>query len=82
MTKLNLFHLEFKAPHPITYYLPELEEPESFLCLTTHLGHVCTAGSAICNAYRQRRKDSQTVLLMAIIGLVAFPDCIASGWAK
>src|SRR5688572_28484375 len=59
--------------HIIAHYLPELEEPErSFI---EHL----TAGMSRENiqqfaaAYRQVRKDPQTLRLMALIGIVAVP---------
>ena len=66
------FYLD-KMPHPITYYLPELEDPErSFIAqLTGAMPAPQVQQFAI--AYRQCRKDPQTLLLIAIIGLVAFP---------
>ena len=56
-------------PHIITYYLPELDEPErSFIAqLTTRMSEADVQQFAI--AYRTRRKDPHTVLLMAAIGM-------------
>ena len=59
-------------PH-ITHYLPELQEPErtyieSLIGRMTH-----EQLQVFASAYRQRRKDPHTVLLTAIIGLVAIP---------
>jgi TM2 domain-containing membrane protein YozV len=60
-------------PHVITHYLPELDEPErSFLAqLTATLSETDVQQFAI--AYRTRRKDPQTILLMAVIGMFAVP---------
>jgi TM2 domain-containing membrane protein YozV len=60
-------------PHIVTHYLPELEEPErSFVeRLTTGMSHEHIQQFAA--AYRQVRKDPQTILLMAVIGVVAVP---------
>ena len=65
--------MELHMPHIVTHYLPELDEPErSFI---EHL----TAGMSPENiqqfaaAYRQVRKDPQTLRLMAVIGIVAIP---------
>lgn len=60
-------------PHIIAHYLPELDEPErSFLSqLTATMCEVDVQRFAI--AYRTRRKDPQTVLLMAVIGMVSVP---------
>src|SRR5215211_7839692 len=57
----------------ITHYLPELDEPErSFIeRLTTGMSHENIQQFAA--AYRQVRKDPQTLRLMAIIGIVAIP---------
>jgi len=65
--------MELHMPHIITHYLPELEEPErSFIeRLTTGMSHENTQQFAA--AYRQVRKDPQTLRLMAIIGIVAIP---------
>ena len=59
--------------HIITHYLPELDEPErSFLAqLTATLSGADVQQFAI--AYRQGRKDPQTVLLMAAIGIAGVP---------
>lgn len=53
--------------------MPELQEPER-----THIQNLIGSMSneevhVFASAYRQRRKDPDTVLLTAIIGLVAFP---------
>jgi TM2 domain-containing membrane protein YozV len=60
-------------PHIITHYLPELDEPErSFIeGLTVGMSHENIQQFAA--AYRQARKDPQTLRLMAIIGIVAIP---------
>lgn len=60
-------------PHIIAHYLPESDEPErSFLSqLTATMCEVDVQRFAI--AYRTRRKDPQTVLLMAVIGMVSVP---------
>lgn len=60
-------------PHIVTHYLPELDEPErSFIeHLTTGMSHESIQQFAA--AYRQVRKDPQTLRLMAIIGIVAIP---------
>ncbi len=60
-------------PHIVTHYLPELDEPErSFIeRLTTGMSHENIQQFAA--AYRQARKDPQTLRLMAIIGIVAVP---------
>jgi TM2 domain-containing membrane protein YozV len=65
--------MELHMPHVVTYYLPELEEPErSFIeRLTTGMSHENIQQFAA--AYRQVRKDPQTLRLMAIIGIVAIP---------
>jgi TM2 domain-containing membrane protein YozV len=57
----------------ITHYLPELDEPErSFIeHLTTGMSQENVLQFAA--AYRQVRKDPQTLRLMAIIGIVAVP---------
>ena len=59
--------------HIITHYLPELDDPErSFLIqLTAPMPDADLQQFAI--AYRTRRKDPQTVLLMAVIGIFAVP---------
>jgi TM2 domain-containing membrane protein YozV len=60
-------------PHIVTHYLPELDEPErTFLeRLTAGMSHDSIQQFAA--AYRQVRKDPQTLRLMAIIGIVAVP---------
>jgi len=60
-------------PHIVTHYLPELDEPErSFIeRLTADMSHENIQQFAA--AYRQVRKDPQTLRLMAIIGIVAIP---------
>jgi TM2 domain-containing membrane protein YozV len=65
--------MELHMPHIIGHYLPELDEPErSFIeRLTTGMSHESIQQFAA--AYRQVRKDPQTLRLMAIIGIVAIP---------
>lgn len=60
-------------PHIITHYLPELDEPErSFLAHLT--ANMCEANvQQFAIAYRQGRKDPQSFLLLAIIGIVTIP---------
>ena len=59
-------------PH-ITHYMPELQEPERTYLqgLVGRMAH--DQIQVFASAYRQRRKDPHTVLLTAIIGLVAIP---------
>ena len=59
-------------PH-ITHYMPELQEPERtyIQSLIGRMSHEQI--QVFASAYRQRRKDPHTVLLTAIIGLVAIP---------
>jgi TM2 domain-containing membrane protein YozV len=59
-------------PH-IAHYLPELQETESsyIQSLTDRMSHEQL--QIFASAYRQRRKDPHTVLLTAIVGLVAIP---------
>lgn len=59
-------------PH-ITHYMPELQEPERAYIqrLIGRMSHEQI--QVFASAYRQRRKDPHTVLLTAIIGLVAIP---------
>jgi TM2 domain-containing membrane protein YozV len=66
-------HPEFNMPHIVTHYLPELDEPErSFIeRLTAGMSHENIQQFAA--AYRQVRKDPQTLRLMAIIGIVGVP---------
>lgn len=65
--------MELHMPHIVTHYLPELDEPErSFIeRLTDGMSHESIQQFAA--AYRQVRKDPQTLRLMAIIGIVAIP---------
>jgi TM2 domain-containing membrane protein YozV len=59
-------------PH-ITHYMPELQEPERTY-IQSLIGRMSHEQMQIfASAYRQRRKDPHTVLLTAIIGLVAIP---------
>src|SRR5688500_7939327 len=60
-------------PHIIIHYLPELDEAErSFIeRLTAEMSHENIQQFAA--AYRQVRKDPQTLRLMAVIGIVAVP---------
>ena len=59
-------------PH-ITHYLPELQEPESTI-IQELLDYMSPDQAGIfAGAYRQQRKDPQSVLVMAIVGLVAIP---------
>ena len=57
----------------VVHYLPELEELERtyIQCLVGRMSREEVLMFA--KAYRQRRKDPQTVLLASIIGLVALP---------
>ena len=59
-------------PH-ITHYLPELDDAEkSFIAqLTAEMSDAQVLQFA--TAYRQARKDPQTLRLMAIIGIIAVP---------
>lgn len=65
--------MELHMPQIIAHYLPELDEPErSFVeRLTTGMSHESIHQFAA--AYRQVRKDPQTLRLMAVIGIVAVP---------
>jgi TM2 domain-containing membrane protein YozV len=65
--------MELHMPHIITHYLPELDEPErSFIeRLTAGMSHQNMQQFAA--AYRQTRKDPQTLRLLAVIGIVAIP---------
>jgi hypothetical protein len=65
--------MELHMPHIVTHYLPELDEPErSFIeRLTAGMSHESIQQFAA--AYRQVRKDPQTLRLMAVIGIVAIP---------
>ena len=57
----------------ITHYLPELEETESLYIqdLIDKMSH--GQAQLFAAAYREKRKDPHTVLLTAIVGLVAIP---------
>jgi TM2 domain-containing membrane protein YozV len=59
--------------HIIAHYLPELDEPERTYIerLTAGMSHDNIQQFAA--AYRQARKDPQTLRLMAIIGIIAVP---------
>jgi len=65
--------MELHMPRIIAHYLPELDEPErSFIeRLTAGMSHDNVQQFAA--AYRQVRKDPQTLRLMAVIGIVAVP---------
>ena len=60
-------------PDIVTHYLPELAEPERIFIerLTAGMSHENIQQFAA--AYRQVRKDPQTLRIMAIIGIVALP---------
>jgi TM2 domain-containing membrane protein YozV len=60
-------------PHVVMHYLPELDEPERTFIerLTAGMSHETIQQFAA--AYRQVRKDPQTLRVMAIIGIVAVP---------
>ena len=57
----------------ITHYLPELEETERLFIqdLIEEVSH--EQAQLFATAYRGKRKDPHTVLLTAIVGLVAIP---------
>lgn len=59
-------------PH-VTHYLPELEQIEESFIQNVLDGMSHEQAQLFANAYRQRRKDPHTVLLTAIVGLVAIP---------
>jgi TM2 domain-containing membrane protein YozV len=60
-------------PHNTHYYLPELQEPERTY-IQSLIGRMTIEQIKIfAHAYRQRRKDPQTVLLASVVGLVAIP---------
>jgi TM2 domain-containing membrane protein YozV len=65
--------MDLHMPQYITHYLPELDEPErSFIeRLTAGMSHENIQQFAA--AYRQTRRDPQTLRLMAVIGIVAVP---------
>ena len=60
-------------PHIVTHYLPELDEPERAFVerLTAGMPHGNIQQFAA--AYRQVRRDPQTLRFLAIIGIVAIP---------
>ena len=57
----------------ITHYLPELDEPERAFIERLTIGMSQEKILQFAAAYRQVRKDPQTIRLMAIIGIVAVP---------
>jgi TM2 domain-containing membrane protein YozV len=57
----------------ITHYLPELDETEKHYIQDLVDGLSREQAQRFASAYRQRRKDPHTVLLTAIVGLVAIP---------
>ena len=57
----------------ISHYLPELDEPERSLVERATLGMSEINVQQFAMAYRARRKDPKTVLLLAVIGVVAVP---------
>jgi len=57
----------------ITHYLPELDEPERAFIEQFTIGMSQETVRQFAAAYRQVRKDPQTLRLMAIIGIVAVP---------
>jgi TM2 domain-containing membrane protein YozV len=57
----------------ITHYLPELDEPEKAFIEQLTIGMSQEKVVQFAAAYRQVRKDPQTLRLMAIIGIVAVP---------
>lgn len=60
-------------PHIIAHYLPELDEPERSFVERLTKGMSYENIQLFAAAYRQVRKDPQTLRLMAIIGVVAIP---------
>jgi TM2 domain-containing membrane protein YozV len=65
--------MELHMPHIGTHYLPELDEPERSFIERLTAGMSQESIQQFAAAYRQVRKDPQTVRLMAIIGIVAIP---------
>jgi hypothetical protein len=57
----------------ITHYLPELDEPERSFIEHLAAGMSHENAPQFAAAYRQVRKDPQTLRLMAIVGIVAIP---------
>jgi TM2 domain-containing membrane protein YozV len=60
-------------PHIVTHYLPELDEPERVFVERLMAGMSHESIQQFAAAYRQVRKDPQTLRLMAVIGIVAIP---------
>jgi TM2 domain-containing membrane protein YozV len=60
-------------PHVVTHYLPELDEPETTFIERLTAGMSRESIQQFAVAYRQVRKDPQTLRVMAIIGIVAVP---------
>lgn len=60
-------------PHVVTHYLPELDEPERSFIEQLTTGMSSENMPQFAAAYRQLRKDPQTLRLMAIVGIVAIP---------
>lgn len=59
--------------HIVTHYLPELDEPERVFVERLTAGMSYESIQQFAAAYRQVRKDPQTLRLMAVIGIVAIP---------
>jgi TM2 domain-containing membrane protein YozV len=57
----------------ITQYLPELDEPERSFVEHLTAAMCGTEVQQFATAYRQERKDPQTLMIMAVIGVVAVP---------
>ena len=57
----------------ITHYLPELDSDERAFIQELADGMSHEQAHVFASAYRQKRKDPHTVLITAIIGLVAIP---------
>lgn len=57
----------------ITHYLPELDEPETSLIARLAAAMSNEDVQQFAAAYREARRDPQTLRLMAIIGIVAVP---------
>src|ERR1051326_6058232 len=65
--------MELHMPQIITHYLPELDELERTFIERLTAGMSDENIQQFAAAYRQVRKDPQTLRLMAIIGVVAIP---------
>ena len=65
--------MELHMPHIVTHYLPELDEPERSFIERLMAGMSHENIQQFAAAYRQVRKDPQTLRLMAVIGIVAIP---------